>query len=108
MRHAREPEMLPERLREALALYDEIALRPQVRADFLLEPGEMMFWHNFTQLHSRTAFDDTPETKRLLLRLWINVENGRPMPAVFNERAHWMDKAHSSGKAAIDYVAEPA
>ena len=101
-------EDLPADLETAVAFMRDVADRPDVRADFMLEPGEMMFWHNFTQLHSRTAFDDTPEAKRLLLRLWINVENGRPMPAVFNERAHWMDKAHSSGKAAIDYVAEPA
>jgi hypothetical protein len=101
-------EDLPADLEAAIAFMRDVADRPEVRADFMLEPGEMMFWHNFTQLHSRTAFDDTPEAKRLLLRLWINVENGRPMPAVFNERAHWMDKAHSGGKAAIDYVAEPA
>jgi len=99
---------LPPELEEATAFMRDVAERPEVRADFMLDPGEMMFWHNFTQLHSRTAFDDTPEAKRLLLRLWINVDDGRPMPAVFNERAHWMDKAHSGGEAAIDYVVEPA
>jgi len=101
-------EDLPAALEEATAFMRDVAERPDVRADFMLDPGEMMFWHNFTQLHSRTAFDDTPEAKRLLLRLWINVADGRPMPAMFNQRAHWMDKAHGSGRTAIDYVAEPA
>nr|WP_284732233.1 TauD/TfdA family dioxygenase [Sphingobium nicotianae] len=79
MRYGREPEKLPERLREALAFYDEIALRSDVRADFLLQPGEMFFWHNFLVLHSRQSFSDTPDRKRLLLRLWLNVPGGRPI-----------------------------
>lgn len=101
-------EELPPGFIEAKDFMRDVAERPHVRADFMLEPGEMMFWHNFTQLHSREAFNDTPEAKRLLLRLWINVENGRPMPNVFHERARWMDEAHSGGQAAINYAAEPA
>jgi hypothetical protein len=101
-------EDLPALLTEAKDFMRDVAARPDVRADFMLEPGEMMYWHNFTQLHSREAFNDTPEAKRLLLRLWINVENGRPMPDIFHQRARWMDASHSQGQAAIDYVAEPA
>jgi hypothetical protein len=101
-------EELPPEFTKAKDFMRDVAARPEVRADFMLEPGEMMFWHNFTQLHSREAFNDTPEAKRLLLRLWINVKNGRPMPNVFHECARWMDEAHSGGQAAIDYIAEPA
>jgi hypothetical protein len=101
MRHAREPEMLPERLREALALYDEIALRPQVRADFLLEPGEMFFWHNFLVLHSRQQFHDTPDCKRLLLRLWLNVPGGRPMHPVMARLTGEIDTFHGRVAEAI-------
>jgi hypothetical protein len=101
-------EELPADLAAAMQYMGDVAARPEVRADFMLEPGEMMFWHNFTQLHSREAFHDTPEARRLLLRLWINVENGRPMPDIFHVRARWMDEAHGGGQAAIDYLAEPA
>ena len=81
LRHGREPEKLPAAFREALALFDEIALRPDVRADFVLQPGEMFFWHNFLVLHSRQQFHDTPDARRLLLRLWLNIPDGRPCAA---------------------------
>ena len=53
-------EGLPEDLRQAMAAFGAIAQRPEVRADFMLEPGEMLFWHNFVVLHSREAFNDAP------------------------------------------------
>jgi hypothetical protein len=43
----------------------------------MLEPGDMMLWNNFTHLHSRRAFKSSPERKRFLLRLWLEVKNGR-------------------------------
>ena len=98
---------LPAPLAEAMAYMGEVSQRSDVRAFFMLAPGEMMFWHNFTQLHSREGFNDTPDHKRLLLRLWINVENGRPMPAVFHSRAKYMDEAHGAGTTAINYASEP-
>ena len=94
----------PPELQEALDYFVELANSPAIRADFMLEPGEMMFWHNFTVLHSRQAFDDSEDQKRLLLRLWLNVEEGRPMAPEFTARARWMDEAHEAGRAAIDYI----
>lgn len=94
----------PPDLKEALDLFVELANSPEIRADFMLEPGEMMFWHNFTALHSRQAFDDTDDQKRLLLRLWLNVPDGRPMAPEFTSRARYMDEMHESGRAAIDYA----
>lgn len=99
---------LPAALREALDYMQAVSLRPDVRADFMLEPGEMLFWHNFTALHSRTAFTDTPRNKRLLLRLWLNVPDGRPLPPEFNARARYMDEMHARGETAIDYAKENA
>ncbi len=96
---------LPAQLAEAMDHLNRQAARADLRADFMLEPGEMMFWHNFMVLHSRKAFKDTPERKRLLLRLWLHVPDGRPMHPLFNARAHAMDREHESGRAAIDYVA---
>ena len=99
---------VPEDLKEALAFMGSVTLRPEVRAFFVLQPGEMLFWNNFTALHSRETFHDTPDRKRLLLRLWVHANEGRPMPDVFRERARTMDTQHQAGKAAINYVAEPA
>jgi hypothetical protein len=94
---------LPQPLTDALEYFDEQARRPDLHAEFTLEPGEMLFWHNFICLHSRTAFQDSAERRRLLLRLWINVADGRRMPAEFIAQARWMDIAHANGRAGIDY-----
>ena len=47
-----------------------------------LEPGEASFLNNYTVMHARSEFDDweEPEKKRLMLRLWLDVEhNARPV-----------------------------
>jgi len=100
----RRGEDLPADFLEAMRYMSSLATRPEVRADFTLEPGEMLFWHNFTALHSRTGFEDSPAATRLLLRLWLNVPDGRPLPAAFHERAQYMDRVHEAGEAAIDYA----
>ena len=76
-------EKLPPALDEAVAYFASTAARPDIRLSFMLEPGEMLLWHNFTNLHARTAFTNSPERERLLLRLWLDVPDGRPLlPAV--------------------------
>ena len=96
---------LPQDLREAMACFGEIAQRPEIRADFMLEPGEMLFWHNFMVLHSRQAFTNEGEKRRLLLRLWLHVleGRGRPMHPEFAGRARLMDKIHAAGETALNY-----
>ncbi|MEI9965597.1 MAG: TauD/TfdA family dioxygenase [Caulobacteraceae bacterium] len=89
---------LPADLLEAMALMDSIAARPDIRADFTLEPGEVAFWHNFTIMHSRTAFEDSPARHRLLLRLWLNVPDGRPMAEAIRQRAVLIDRDHLEGQ----------
>ena len=42
--------------------------------------------------------------KRLLLRLWLNVEDGRAMHPSFVERARAMDRLHEAGEPAIHYA----
>jgi hypothetical protein len=77
---------IPPKLREAMDYLNEFFAREENVLTFMLEPGEMLLWHNFTMLHSRTHFedDDDPAYKRLLLRLWLNVpKNGRPMVPVY-------------------------
>jgi hypothetical protein len=47
-----------------------------------LEPGEASFLNNYTVMHARSEFDDwdEPKKKRLMLRLWLDVERkARPV-----------------------------
>ena len=94
---------LPPELKAAMACFGEIAQRPEIRADFMLEPGEMLFWHNFVVLHSREAFTNEGEQKRLLLRLWLHAHEGRPMHPEFAGRARLMDRIHATGATALNY-----
>ena len=45
--------------------YYAIAERDDLRAKFLLEPGEMLLWHNFQMRHARDAYQDSPEHTRI-------------------------------------------
>jgi alpha-ketoglutarate-dependent taurine dioxygenase len=85
---------LPADLKAAMQLFDEQAMRSDLGARFMLQPGEIVFWHNWTCLHARTAFRDAPGAKRLLLRLWLNVPNGRRVDPQIAERARRMDEDH--------------
>ena len=66
----------------ALDYLDEVARRPDVMLEFVLEPGEAMFYNNYLVMHARTAFEDDVEAgfRRHLLRLWLDVPGGRPAP----------------------------
>ena len=94
---------LPEKLREGMELIREVAVRPELQARFTLEPGEMMFWHNFTVLHSRTHFENAPGQSRLILRLWIHAEDQRPMPMGYIEKAEQIDAMHGRGEPGLRY-----
>jgi hypothetical protein len=90
----------PPELAEAMAYLNQIAVRPDIQARFVLEPGEMLFWHNWTNFHSRTAFQNSATQKRLLLRLWLNIENGRHVAPEIAERAKLIDRDHEQRRAA--------
>ncbi len=69
---------------EVCTYFEELAKSDEMKLSFVLEPGEMLVWNNFTTLHSRTKFEDSEKHQRDLLRLWLNVENGRPVvPELF-------------------------
>jgi hypothetical protein len=91
------PEPFPPTLTEAMAYMDALCVRDDLIARFVLEPGEMVFWHNFLVMHSRTAFRDAGGHRRLLLRLWLNVPDGRPMAEEVTERARIIDHDHLEG-----------
>jgi alpha-ketoglutarate-dependent taurine dioxygenase len=58
---------------EALNTLDQVAQRPELRVEFRLGPGEMLFLNNRWLLHNRTAFVDheDPAKRRHLVRLWL-------------------------------------
>jgi len=85
---------LPPALVAAMNWFDLQAMRADLGATFVLQPGEVLFWHNWTCLHARTAFRDSPGAKRLLLRLWLNVPDGRPVHPEIAERARRIDEDH--------------
>ena len=59
--------------RAALDALDEVARRPELRVEFTLKPGQVLFINNRWLLHNRTAFVDHPEPdrRRHLVRLWL-------------------------------------
>jgi hypothetical protein len=73
-------ELEPEQ-KEALACFEEVARRDDVRFEIMLQPGEASFINNYELLHARTGFVDWDDAskKRLLYRLWLEGEPPRPM-----------------------------
>lgn len=73
---------------EALDMVSELAARPEFRLDITFDPGDIQFVNNLTTMHSRTGYEDypEPERKRHLLRLWLAVPGGWPLPEAFYER----------------------
>jgi len=73
---------------EALDLFDALANDPKLFLTMRLEPGDMQFVYNHSQLHDRTGFVDwpSPEKRRHLMRLWLSVDNDRPLPDYFKQR----------------------
>jgi len=67
--------------KEALAYFEEVARRDNVRFEVMLQPGEASFINNYELLHARTGFvdRDEPGKKRLLYRLWLEGEPPRPV-----------------------------
>ena len=65
----------------ALEYFNELAVRPDLRFEIMLQPGEISLINNYTVLHTRDAFEDGPTEaeKRLLLRLWLLSDFQRPV-----------------------------
>jgi Taurine catabolism dioxygenase TauD, TfdA family len=67
--------------RMALDTFIGHALREDLQLGMDLEPGDIQLLNNSVILHARTGFVDHEklEERRHLLRLWLNVEGGRPV-----------------------------
>ncbi len=91
---------------EALDYMESVSIRPDVRLDMMLEPGEATFTNNCVLLHKRTAFEDgdTKSTRRHLLRLWLaNPER----PASLEVQAHKTDRGIAKRKGRGTYYKGP-
>jgi len=68
-----------------LDLFDEICAEPGICLEFDMRPGDILAANNYDILHSRTAFEDyeDPQQRRHMMRLWLTIPNGRPLPPVF-------------------------
>ncbi len=73
---------------EAVRYVGDLALREDIRFDMRFERGDIQILNNHTILHARNDFEDfpEPERKRNLLRLWLNLREGRKLPPEFAER----------------------
>lgn len=72
----------------AMEFLNATAAREDIRLDMFLEPGDMQFCNNHMVLHSRTAYEEWPESdrKRHMLRLWLNNPGGRRLAPEFGDR----------------------
>jgi len=76
-------ELLDELAQAAVLAVEALALRDDIRFDMGFQTGDIQLLNNYTILHARNSYEDDPAHKRLLLRQWLNVPNGRPLlPAV--------------------------
>jgi hypothetical protein len=58
--------------RDALDYVADAAHDPELLLEHDLQPGDIQFLNNYTAVHYRSPFEDGPNHKRLLLRLWYN------------------------------------
>ena len=72
----------------ALAYIEQRAMDPDLRLDFMLQPGDILMMNNYSVLHARTAFEDheEPKRQRLLLRLWLNTHTPRTLAPEWDGR----------------------
>jgi hypothetical protein len=58
--------------RQAFDALDAALNDPQLRFDFAMAPGDLLFIDNHKVAHDREAYQDDPGAPRLMLRLWLN------------------------------------
>lgn len=58
---------------QILDFYDSRGADPDLYFDMWLEPGDIQLLSNHTVAHARTAYQDSAEQQRHLLRLWLSL-----------------------------------
>ena len=84
---------------EAVDMFDALANDPELCFGMQLQPGDMQFVYNHSQLHDRTGFLDWPDPsqRRHLMRLWLSIEGDRPLPEAFKERYGTIEVGNRGG-----------
>ena len=72
----------------AIGYVEDLAVSPELCLGMDFRPGDIQVLNNYVIIHTRTAFRDGPDPnrKRLLLRLWLNLRDGRPLAPGFGDR----------------------
>jgi hypothetical protein len=80
-------ELTPKHI-EALDMFDTLANDPNLYFGMQLEPGDMQWVYNHSQLHDRAGFLDWPDPtkRRHLMRLWLSMPDDRPLPEYYKQR----------------------
>ena len=63
-------------------MFHEVTRAPGIALEFDLRHGDVLLASNHTIMHGRTEFEDLPDParRRHMLRLWLTIPNGRPLP----------------------------
>lgn len=71
--------------REALDLFDTLCADSDLHLAFSMEPGDIQIGNNYSILHSRTRYidHDDPALRRHLYRVWLTLDQGRPLPEIY-------------------------
>lgn len=89
-RTARDKQGLPMNDLELAAIryIEDLAVSPELCLTMDFQPGDIQFLNNYVTIHTRTAFRDgeTADKRRLLLRLWLNLHEGRLLAPGFGDR----------------------
>lgn len=73
---------------DAIDYVRELSVREDLLLNIDFQPGGIQLLNNHCTLHARSSYRDHPEPdhRRFLLRLWLNIPNGRPLAPEFADR----------------------
>ena len=76
---------------EALDYLDKTANDPRFHLAMTLGPGDLEIGNNATCFHARDTYTDhaDPAARRCMLRLWLTLPNGRPLPKIYESTREW-------------------
>jgi hypothetical protein len=76
---------------EALDMVDRLCNSKEFCFDIKLKPGDMEIANNATTFHSRENYQDFDDInkRRCMLRLWLTLHDGRPLPNEYKHTREW-------------------
>jgi hypothetical protein len=88
----------------ALKCVENLAVDPELIVTMDFRPGDMQFLNNYVIIHTRTAFSNGVgnDHKRLLLRLWLNLREGRPLTPGFGDRFNTGSRGGVPARQAVE------